>query len=43
MIAHRPAAVEFADELIVLKEGRVACAGRRADVVAGTEFKSVFR
>ena len=42
MVAHRPAAVEFADELIVMREGKIARVGTREEVMASAEFKSVF-
>lgn len=42
MVAHRPAAIEFADELIVMRNGRFARVGARAEVVGSAEFKEVF-
>jgi ATP-binding cassette, subfamily B, bacterial MsbA len=42
MIAHRPAATEFADEIIVMRDGEITKTGRRADVVVSSEFREVF-
>lgn len=42
MIAHRPAAVDFADDVIVMDGGRVLRVGPRAEVMASHEFRSVF-
>lgn len=42
VVAHRPAAIEFADELIVMQNGRFARVGARAEVVGSAEFKKVF-
>jgi ATP-binding cassette subfamily C protein len=42
MIAHRPAAVDFADDIVVMDSGRVLRAGPRADVMNSREFKAVF-
>ena len=42
MIAHRRAAVDVADEVLVMEEGRIAVSGTRAVVVESEEFKRVF-
>jgi ATP-binding cassette subfamily B protein len=42
MIAHRPAAVDFADEVVVMHSGRVVRVGSRPDVTASHEFRTVF-
>jgi ABC-type multidrug transport system fused ATPase/permease subunit len=42
MIAHRPAAVDFADEVVVMHNGRVVRVGPRTDVTASQEFRAVF-
>ena len=42
MIAHRRAAVDVADEVLVMEEGRIAVSGARSIIVDSTEFKRVF-
>jgi len=42
MIAHRRAAVDVADEVLVMEEGKIAVSGARGIVVDSTEFKRVF-
>jgi subfamily B ATP-binding cassette protein MsbA len=43
MIAHRHAAVDAADEVLVLEQGRLVLAGKTAEVVTKPAFESVFR
>jgi ABC-type multidrug transport system fused ATPase/permease subunit len=42
MIAHRPAATDFADELIVMDQGRFSKVGPRSEVIASSDFRRVF-
>ena len=42
MIAHRPAAADFADELIVMDHGRFSRVGSRPEVMLSPEFRRVF-
>lgn len=42
MIAHRPTAVEFADEILIMREGRVVSVGPYSEVISSPEFKAIF-
>jgi ABC-type multidrug transport system fused ATPase/permease subunit len=42
MIAHRPAATDFADELIVMDQGRFSKVGPRSEVADSADFRRVF-
>lgn len=42
MIAHRPAATDFADELIVMDHGRFSRVGSRSEVMLSPEFRRIF-
>jgi ABC-type multidrug transport system fused ATPase/permease subunit len=42
MIAHRPAATDFADELIVMDQGRFSKFGPRSEVITSSDFRRVF-
>ena len=42
MVAHRRAAVDFADEVIVMENGKIALAGNKSEVCAHPVFKNLF-
>ena len=42
MIAHRPAAVELADEILIMSHGRLVREGSYSEVLSSPEFKAIF-